>query len=115
MAKPPMPDTVTLHVEQFNADGTPVLNRYGQAVRTQSTSKARVKYTAERVFNTSGSEAEAVLEVALPPETEVHSGDIVEWVDRFGVTVKEPIISLKEVLSYSGKVVYYRKAWAGEK
>lgn len=115
MAKPPMPDDITLHVPQLDDNGEPLKNRYGQAILTQRSSKARVKYTAERIFTATGSEAQAVLEMSLPPETEVHSGDIVEWVDRFGVTVKEPIVQLKEILNYSGTVVYYRKAWAGEK
>lgn len=116
MAKPPMNDTIQLHsVEMDPATGEPKLSRSGQATRTITESAARVKYTAERVYNSKGEEREATLELSLPPETRILAGDIVEWVDRFGITVKEPVISVKELLSYNGKVVYYRKAWAGDK
>lgn len=115
MAKPPMPDKIKLHVIKYGADGLPLENRYGVEEREAVDTNARVKYTNAQVFTTSGDETTAVLELSLPPDQAVRAGDIVEWVDRFGVTVKEPILSLKEVLSYNGKVVYYRKAWAGAK
>lgn len=113
--KPPMPDTVKLHVVQYGPDGTPLENRYGVQIRTMVESKARVKYTDAQVFTTTGDEAAAVLEIAFPPDTQIMAGDLVEWVDRFGVTVKEPILTTKEILNYSGKLVYFRKAWAGAK
>lgn len=111
MPAPRMEADILLHVVKYDAFGNPEENRNGVAIRVQVPSKARVKYSTERIFTTSGEESTATLEVTLPTETEVHDGDIVEWVDRFGKTVKGPIVKMREVLNPSGEIVWYRKAW----
>lgn len=114
MPKPPMNDNIKLHQQKFDADGNPLLTRNGQSIRETIESKARVKYSVGRVFTANGEETETVLELSVPPTTPIYDGDEVEWIDRDGKKVLEQVLSIKEILSYNGKVVYFRKAWAGE-
>lgn len=115
MAKPPMPDNITLNVVDYDANGVAVKDKYGVEKRRIVQSKARVKKTTELITNRNGDEVQAVLALSLPAETEVHTGDIVTWVDRFGVAITGPIETLSEVKNYSGTVVYYTKAYTGKK
>lgn len=114
MARPPMKDTIKLHIVTRDEEGNVLEDKYGKAKRHTITTKARVKYSSERVFTPEGEEITAVLALSLPPDVEIHTGDLVEWVDRFKVTVIEPIYTFSEVLNYGGDVCYYRKAWAGK-
>lgn len=107
---PPMKDFVVIHVIQLDDLGNPLLNRNGVAIRRPTDSKARVRQTTKTIFNAAGQEVTATLEIDLPSETVVYSGDIVEWVDRFGKLVKGPIADLSETLSASGKKIHFRTA-----
>lgn len=113
MPSPPMNDQITLRVVEYGIDGLPVKNKYGVPKRTAIQTRARVKYSTKLIVNRNGDEVNAVLEVTLPPETEVRSGDIVEWVDRFGVPVSGVIETFREVLDFPGNGVYYQKAYTG--
>lgn len=107
---PPMKDWVTIHVIRLDDNGQPVVNRNGVAIRDPVETKARVRQTTKTIFNSAGQEVTATLEIDLPSEVTVYSGDIVEWVDRFGKLVKGPIADLSEALSASGKKIHFRTA-----
>lgn len=115
MARPPMNDTITLHQTIYDENGQPKKTAHGQEMRQTIQSKARVKYTDKVTYSATGEETSAVLELRIPSETTIHSGDIVEWIDRSGKKVREPLGEIDEVLNYAGTVVYYRKALAGKR
>lgn len=107
---PPMKDHITLMVKQLDEFGEPVTNRNGVAIRVPVQTKARVQHSTKVIYSTTGVEMNAVLEVDIPPNVEVRSGDIVHWVDRFGVLITSPIEQLSEALSANGEKVWFRTA-----
>lgn len=112
MARPPMNQSLTLHVTQLDPNGEPMKDRNGRPLRLATQlDGVRVKLSADRIFSKSGDETQAVMEIAFPPEVNVQDGDVVEWADQFGKVHRGPIEKIKEVLNYGGDVVYYRKAW----
>lgn len=108
MLAPPMNDTIKLMVTQYDEAGNVIKDRYGVTKRVESQSIARVQLSSAVIYNSNGEQVNATLEVDFPPETEVRSGDIVEWVDQFGAVVKGPIEKLSEAKSANGKKVWFR-------
>lgn len=108
---PPMKDNITLMVKKLDEFGKPLLNRNGVAIREPIQTKARVQHSNKVIFSAAGTEITATLEVDIPPDIEVRSGDIVHWVDRFGVLITGPIEQLTEALSANGSTVWFRTAF----
>lgn len=110
MPAPPMNQDIILHIPRL-LNGKPELNRNGQIVRDPFPTRARVKLSGDHIITDSGDRQDAVLELTLPPNVPVQTGDLVDWTDEFGRTHSGPIVKLGEVRNYSGTVVYFRKAW----
>lgn len=107
-----MNDELTLKIIGRDANGVVLKDRNGRPLRIdQHVPSCRVKLTADRIFTTTGEETQATLEIAFPPEVNVQDGDEVAWTDMFGKVHSGNIAKLKDVLNFSGTVVYYRKAW----
>lgn len=111
MPAPPMNQNIILHVTKLQPNGQPELNRNGQVVRLPNDATVRVKLSGETIFTENGERADAVMELTTPAELKIQTGDIVEWIDEFAITHKGPIVKITESRSWSGQVIYFRKAW----
>lgn len=113
MPKPPMNDTITIFRPLLDGSGKPINDDYDRPRMKSFQSKARVTYTTKLNEKADEQEIDQVLNIDLPPETAASKGWRVEWVDRFGVTINDVITGVDEVLSFSGKKVYFRTIYVG--
>lgn len=110
---PPMRHEIKLLIIQLDPNGLPLYDRNGREIRVETVSRARVKYSGEHIFTTSGNETVAALEMRVPHTLMVSEGDEVHWTDPFMRIIKGKVAKVEDVLNYPG-IVQYRKVWTTE-
>ena len=110
---PPMKERIKLFIKALDVDGNPLYDRNGRELTMETETRARVKYSGEHIFTSSGNETVAALELRIPADVMISEGDGVHWLDPFSRLVVGKIAKIEDVKNFPG-VVQYRKAWTTE-
>lgn len=102
---------VTAFFPVLDENGQQVKDKYGRPLTEAKTSKARVQFRSQVVYDAQGRERRVNLEIDMPPTFNPPVGTKVEYMMVDGRKAEGTIQAKDEAMNLSGSKVYYRTVY----